>query len=49
MDCCSHEGRTVGDARFEIKKVADVAILCDGGCALKGVLDSVPRRTLQWS
>src|SRR5947208_2240400 len=23
MDCCSHEGRTVGDARFEIKKVAD--------------------------
>src|SRR5436190_13990417 len=23
MDCCSHEGRTVGAARFEIKKVAD--------------------------
>src|SRR5437016_4746018 len=23
MDCCSHEGRPAGDARFEIKKVAD--------------------------
>jgi glyoxylase-like metal-dependent hydrolase (beta-lactamase superfamily II) len=23
MDCCSHEGRESGDARFEIKKVAD--------------------------
>src|SRR6266446_552162 len=23
MDCCSHEGKSVGDARFEIKKVAD--------------------------
>src|SRR5438034_1370358 len=23
MDCCSHEGKSAGDARFEIKKVAD--------------------------
>src|SRR6266704_87436 len=23
MDCCSHEGKGAGDARFEIKKVAD--------------------------
>src|SRR5437870_2726659 len=23
MDCCNHEGKSAGDARFEIKKVAD--------------------------
>src|SRR5438309_7615317 len=23
MDCCSHEGKSAGDARFDIKKVAD--------------------------
>ena len=23
MDCCGHEGPDVGDARFDVKKVAD--------------------------
>ena len=35
MDCCAHEGRDAGDARFDIKKVADGVWVAVAGPAYK--------------